>query len=136
MAEGCLGVRIGRLHRLVSRRFDGELRPFGLTLPQLEVLAGLTLADGPVRPAEVASWLGLERSTISRNLDLLAQHGHVRAAETSATGRTTWVEITPEGSAALAGAEGAWRRAQASVGEALGGEAVTTLDGWLNGLTA
>ena len=136
MADGCLGVRIGRLHRFVSRRFDAELRPLGLTLPQLEVLAALTLADAPVRPSDVASWLGLERSTVSRNLDVLTQHGFVQAAERSATGRMTRVRITDAGLQAVAGAEAAWGRAQESLGGAIGPAGVGTLDRWLSSLRA
>ncbi len=134
MADGCLGVRVGRLHRVVSRRFDAELRPLGLTLPQLEVLAALALNDLPVRPSEIAGWLGLERSTVSRNLDALTKHGLVVAVTTSATGRTTGVQITDTGSQALAGAEDAWHRAQASIGDAFGPDAVPVLDRWLGGL--
>jgi DNA-binding MarR family transcriptional regulator len=134
MTERCLGRRIGRLHRLVSRRFETELRAYGLTLPQLEVLTELALSGGPARPSEIAGWLGLERSTISRNLDVLTQRGYVRAAATSSTGRTTQVVITEAGGQALADAEPAWQRAQAWISEAVDPGAGETLDRWLNAL--
>ena len=135
MADGCLGMRVGRLHRLVSRRFDAELRPLGLTLPQLEVLASLALAEGPVRLSELAGWLGLERSTISRNVDVLTRRGLVETTGTSPTGRTIRVRTSTTGHQALADAQAAWGRAQAAVGEALGQYAVNTLDGWLHGIS-
>lgn len=133
MADGCLGVRVGRLHRLVNRRFDAELRPLGLTLPQLEILASLTLSDGPVRPTELAGWLGLDRSTVSRNLDVLTRQGLAEVTDTSPTGRTARVRTSAAGHEALAGAHAAWARAQAAVGDALGPQAVGTLDSWLRG---
>jgi len=131
MADRCLGRRIARLHRLVSRRFEAELRQSGLTLPQLEVLSELALSDAPARPSEIAGWLGLERSTISRNLDLLTHRGYVRVAATSSTGRTTRVAVTDSGYRALAEAEPAWQRAQAWISEAVDPDAVEALDRWL-----
>ncbi|MFI9772970.1 MarR family winged helix-turn-helix transcriptional regulator [Streptomyces sp. NPDC052415] len=134
MADRCLGRRIARLHRLVSRQFEAELRESGLTLPQFEVLSEMALFDAPARPSEIAGWLGLERSTISRNLDVLMHRGHVRAAAVSATGRTTRVVVTDSGYQALADAEPAWRRAQAWISEAVDADAVEALDRWLMAL--
>lgn len=134
MADRCLGRRIARLHRLVSRRFEAELRDSGLTLPQLEVLSELAVSGEPVRPSEIASWLGIERSTISRNLDLLAQLSYIRVVETSTTGRTTRVAVTDVGLQALTDAQSAWERAQNWISGAVDEDAVDTLDRWLTAL--
>ncbi|MCX5384698.1 MarR family winged helix-turn-helix transcriptional regulator [Streptomyces sp. NBC_00083] len=134
MADRCLGRRIARLHRLVSRRFEAELRKSGLTLPQLEVLSEMAVSGEPVRPSEIAGWLGIERSTISRNLDLLAQLGYVSAAEVSATGRTTRVVVTDAGHQALMDAEPAWARAQEWISGAVDDDAIDALDRWLTAL--
>ncbi|AEV84997.1 transcriptional regulator slyA [Actinoplanes sp. SE50] len=134
MADRCLGRRIARLHRLVSRRFEAELRECGLTHPQLEVLSEMALHGAPARPSEIAGWLGLERSTISRNLDVLTQRGYVHAAATSSAGRTTRVSVTDAGYRALATAAPAWRRAQAWLSEAVDADAGQALDRWLNAL--
>jgi DNA-binding MarR family transcriptional regulator len=134
MREGCLGLRVGRLQRLVGRRFDRELRPLGLSMSQLGVLSALTTHGGIVKPARLADWLGTERSTISRNLALLEAKGLVRSAEVSASGRTMAVSLTKRGSDALAGAEGAWRAAQASLTDLLGDDAPAKLDTWLDQL--
>jgi DNA-binding MarR family transcriptional regulator len=87
-----------------------------------------------VRPGEIANWLGVERSTISRNLDVLTQRGYVEVSETSSTGRTTRVIVTDAGYQALADAEPAWHRAQAWVSAAVDPDAVEVLDRWLAGL--
>ncbi|QMU67258.1 MarR family winged helix-turn-helix transcriptional regulator [Streptacidiphilus sp. P02-A3a] len=134
MADRCLGRRIARLHRLVSRRFEAELRECGLTLPQLEVLSEMVLFNAPARPSEIAGWLGLERSTISRNLDLLTHRGFVQIAATSSAGRTTRVTVTDAGRQALADAEPAWHRAQAWISGTVDTDAVATLDRWLTAL--
>lgn len=131
MTDRCLGRRIARLHRLVSRRFEAELRESGLSLPQLEILSEMALFGEPARPSEIAGWLGLERSTISRNLDVLKHRGFVCAAVTSSAGRTTRVTVTDAGYQALANAEPAWQRAQEWISRTVDPDAVHALDRWL-----
>ena len=135
MAAGCIGVRVGRLHRLVAREFERQLRPTGLSRQQLEVLSALILSHAPVRPTVLADLLALERSTMSRNLAVLMDRGLVAHTDLSRTGRTLAVEITPAGTAAVAQAEKAWRRAQAVLTEHLGPDAAAALDSWLVALS-
>ncbi len=128
-------MRVAYLHRLVSRRFEQALRPLGLSVPQLEILSALILCGGPRRPGELAERLGMERSTVSRNLALMTRHGLVETTETSPTGRSLWVTVTAGGRSALARAEEAWRSAQADVQKAIGPEAAGMMDDWLVSLT-
>jgi DNA-binding MarR family transcriptional regulator len=133
--HACLGIRVGRLHRLVGRRFDEALRPLGVTVAQMEVLGALTLISVPARPADLVRRLAIERSTVSRNLALLEKRGYVTATETSPTGRSLRVTITAEGRALYAQTEDAWRKAQLSLVDQLGADSVPTLDRWLVTLT-
>jgi DNA-binding MarR family transcriptional regulator len=135
MVAGCVGVRVGRLHRLVSREFERHLRPVGLSLQQLEVLSTLTACRGPVKPTVVAELLALERSTMSRNLAILIDRGWAASTDTSTTGRSLAVEITAAGTAKLAEAGDAWRQAQTALIADLGSDAPATLNGWLAALT-
>lgn len=132
MRVSCLGVRVGRLHRLVTRSFDQALRPLGLTISQMEILSGLTLMRGPVRPAYIADKLGVERSTMSRNLALMQTKGLITNAETSPAGRSMTVTITPHGTATLADAHAAWNSAQTELIKQLGADAPSTLDTWMS----
>lgn len=134
MVAGCVGVRIGRLHRLVAREFEHQLRPTGLSLQQLEVLSALTACRGPVKPTVVADALDVERSTMSRNLAILIERGWVASVDTSATGRSLAVAITDSGTGKLAEATHAWHRAQHTLTAALGPHAAATLDTWLTAL--
>ena len=132
MHAECLGGRIGRLHRVVARRFDKTIRPLGLSLPQLEVLSVL-MAKGPVAPSNIADTIFVERSTVTRNLAVMERNGWV-SIDSSASGRTRAVSITDEGVKLLADAESAWAEAQSSVVADLGPDAVGILDGWLRTL--
>jgi DNA-binding MarR family transcriptional regulator len=127
----CLGMRVGRLHRIVARLYEQALQTAGLSLPQMEILTELISATGPVRPAALAARLMLERSTVSRNLALMQERGWVTAAETSPTGRAMSVTFTDTGIAAFTGASAAWRSAQADAATMLGPGAASMLDQWL-----
>jgi len=131
----CLGMRVARLHRVVARRYEQALHTAGLTQPQMEVLASLISAAGPVRPAALAARLMLERSTVSRNLALMQDRGWVAVTATSATGRAMSVTVTDAGGAAFTSAGTAWRRAQADAARMLGPDAAAVFDQWL-GLAA
>jgi aryl-alcohol dehydrogenase-like predicted oxidoreductase len=91
---------------------------------------------GRSSPSELAQLLLLDRSTMSRNLTLMETRGWVAASETSPTGRSLAVQITPAGTAQLASAERAWRNAQESVLASLGEDAAPTLDAWLAALSS
>lgn len=128
---GCVGMRVTRLHRVVGRIYEQELRAEGVSLPQMEILADLVTCAGPVRPAALATRLMTERSTLSRNLALMQERGWIAAVETSPTGRAMSVTIAAPGIAVFESASSAWRGAQASVLGMLGPDAAATLDRWL-----
>ncbi|MCW2984714.1 MAG: Transcriptional regulator slyA [Conexibacter sp.] len=134
MAQNCLGSRIGRLHRIVTRRFELALARTGLTPPQLEILAALTVADTALPPTALAQVLAVERSTMSRNLALMRERGWIAASERSPSGRTMAVTITAAGREAFAGAREAWHEAQDAVIATLGADAPDAIDDWLAGL--
>ena len=135
ITTSCIGVRVARLNRLVARRFDAVLRPHGVTISQLEVLAALVSAAEPVRPAVLASGLAVERSTMSRNLASLERRGRVVTTERSPSGRSQRVAITQDGRSTLAEIQSTWARAQRDLLDALGADVVPQLDSWLRALT-
>lgn len=134
MAQQCLSSRVGRLHRIVTRRFELALSPTGLSPPQLEILAAMTIAGDRVPPSALAGALAVERSTMSRNLALMKERGWIEPADVTATGRTMTVAITDRGRSAFVDARDAWNDAQHAVSGALGEHAADGIDDWLTGL--
>jgi DNA-binding MarR family transcriptional regulator len=134
MHQTCLGVRVARLHRLVMRRYDEQLRDAGLTISQVEILSALQLVPDPIRPSDLARYLGIERSTMSRNLAVLAEKHLAAASQISPTGRAQRITITPVGRATLRSAGRAWATAQAAVRDSLGADAAELVDRWIDTL--
>ncbi len=99
----CLASRIRLLNRLVTAAYDTALRPHGLRIGQLNVLVSIA-ARGPLRASELCRLLKLEKSTLSRDLDRLLEHGWIT--------RSPRLEITSTGRARVTECLPAWRKAQ------------------------
>jgi DNA-binding MarR family transcriptional regulator len=117
IAGECLAMRIRRLDRSLSRIYEGALRPHGLTIAQLGLLAAVA-SSGPVQPSRLGEILDLERSTVSRNVALLLRKGWVSAVAVG-NGRSQLLAITRRGENLLNEALPAWRRAQKNAEELL-----------------
>jgi DNA-binding MarR family transcriptional regulator len=108
VAQECLATRARRLERTVTRLYDAELRPHGVSGAQLGVLVAVALS-GDVQPKTLCAILDLEKSTLSRNVALMVEKGWI---ESQRLGRAQMLRLTPAGSALLVRALPAWRRAQ------------------------
>ena len=72
--QGCTYFKLRQLLRSVSRLYDAEIGQAGLKGTQFSLL-GYVLALGPVNPGELAERMGLNSSTLTRNLRLLQEQG-------------------------------------------------------------
>ena len=118
--ENCVCANLRAVTRAVTQSFDGEVRQHGLRPTQTPILGALQAKDG-WGMAELSEWLGMERTTLLRNLRPLQRDGLVRA---KGGGRGGHVElaITEKGRTALAKLLPAWRSAQRKVVAILGKE--------------
>ena len=85
------------------------MRGSGLRAAQFTLLATL-IQTGPMPATRLADFLGLERTTLTRNLRPLLRDGHV-SVEPVADRRVHKVAVTPKGVEARARYP-AWRKAQ------------------------
>jgi|SRR5579884_632550 len=91
---------VKRCYQALRRSVDADLRAYGLTLSQRDVL--LTLyADGPLDQRALREKLGLEQSSVSRLVDGLARRGLVELRPGRADRRMRVAELTPAGEALL-----------------------------------
>jgi len=117
-------MRVRRLSRVVTRIFDGALRPLGITPAQLSLLVIIEL-QGPVAPSVVGRFLDIEKSTLSRNLRLMNEAGWIHE---KAEGQEKRLELTVSGRKILAEAYPLWRAAQKKASNTLGTKATVALN--------
>jgi hypothetical protein len=72
----CLCLASRRAAREITRSFDRLLRPHGLRVTQFSIL--VMLMRGPLTIGELAEKLGVERTTLSRNLALIESSSWVK----------------------------------------------------------
>jgi DNA-binding MarR family transcriptional regulator len=96
----------------LTRLYDERLREFGLTINQFSMLTVLILA-GPLPVSALADQLGIDRTTMTRNLDIGERNGLVRTTA-GEDRRIRMVEITQRGQEIAGLALPAWREAQAA----------------------
>ena len=109
-------MRTRRINRTLTRIYDEELRPHGVSAAQQNVLVALGVA-GQLRPFQLAAALDLEKSTVSRNLRRLEQLGWI-AIEADSSGSQV-VRLADAGASKLRATAPAWERAQARAREVL-----------------
>jgi DNA-binding MarR family transcriptional regulator len=114
----CLTFNLQRAARSLVRGFETAARQSGLTAPQfatLSLLAGL----GPQPVTRMAEMMGADRTTITRNLDVLARNGWIEEVASEDARLHLW-SVTPAGRERLAAAIPVWQEYQAGLVERLG----------------
>jgi DNA-binding MarR family transcriptional regulator len=118
MFDNCTASRVRLIARSVSSIYDQAVARHGVTIAQVNLL--VTLADfGPSTLRKIGAFLRLERSTMSRNLDLLMKRGLVEAISSNARGIRE-VAITPVGLDMIEVVLPDWRAAQMQAAQLLG----------------
>jgi DNA-binding MarR family transcriptional regulator len=122
----CLCLASRRASRAITRAFDRQLRPHGIRATQFSILTML-MGYGPTTIGDLAEALGIERTTLTRNLSVLEDQGWVKISVGDSDGRSRVVKATPKGRKAVTTAMPAWRRAQAAAAEAIGPSGLAAL---------
>jgi len=118
--ENCVCFNLRWVTRAVTQFFDAELRRHGIRPTQTPILAALR-AKPSWSMEELSDWLGMERTTLVRNLRPLERDGLVDIAGAGRGGRVS-VSISAKGKKDLEKARPAWRAAQQAVIKTLGRE--------------
>src|SRR3990172_3290610 len=86
--ENCVCFNLRWVTRAVTQFFDAELRRHGIRPTQTPILAALAAKDGWTM-ADLSDWLGMERTTLVRNLRPLERDGLVAMTGTGRGGRVS-----------------------------------------------
>jgi len=123
--QGCTNFRLRHLMRQVGRHYDAEVAKSGLKTTQYSLLSHV-LHLGPLRPVDLAQAMGIEASTLSRNLKPMIAAGWLLQGE-GPDARSRLIEITADGRKKRTEAQRHWRAAQEQLNELLGIERVMAL---------
>lgn len=118
MTSECLCTHLRRAARGVSRHYDEALADVGINVAQFSLLRHLQRLDRP-SITSLAEAMGLDRSTLGRNLRVLEADGLVALGEGSDQ-RNRLVCLTEAGVHCVAAAYPAWQAAQERLVNTLG----------------
>jgi DNA-binding MarR family transcriptional regulator len=110
----CLCLHVQRAARALARRFDEALRPVGLTNGQFSLMMSLNRPEHP-GIASVATFLAMDRTTLTAALKPLERRGLITVAKDTSDRRGRRLILTPEGRTVLASAVPIWEQGHRDV---------------------
>lgn len=117
IARRCYAYQARKTANAVLRAYNDWLKPVELEMAQFSTLCAI-MSDEARSIGDLAERLGVERTTLVRNLKVLEKRGLIRVA--ARTMRRLTHELTPAGAETLARALPLWEQAQAAMEATLG----------------
>jgi DNA-binding MarR family transcriptional regulator len=121
--DSCLCFAARRAARTITQHFERHLRSSGLRATQFTLLVMLVRA-GALSMNALADHLGMERTTLTRNLRPLMAQGYVALEEGEEDRRVKKISITDAGRAAAEAALPEWRKVNRAMARRLPAEAL------------
>ena len=123
--QGCSNFKLRQLTRKVSQHYDLEMSKIGLKATQYSLLSHV-LKLGPIRPGDLAHAMGMDASTLTRNMKPLVDAGWITVAAGS-DARSRSVLLTESGRDKRREAQRRWKAAQQGLNDLLGVQRVMAL---------
>lgn len=120
ITRNCLVTRTRRISRVITGIYDEEYRPFGINAAQVTLLVMISRLGAASR-AEIGRQNNQDRSTLTRNLQVMMSNGWIEEVPHEEGGRKRAIVLTKAGKKLLSDVAPAWRAAQRR-GKALLGE--------------
>ena len=115
----CMVLNTRMAARAITRRADRKLKALGTSAAQFSILGALQNHPGR-SVTEMAEAIAMDRTTLSRNLDLLERKGLV-AATAAARGNGRIGAVTPAGRKVIDDVRPEWRKLQTELRATLTG---------------
>ena len=128
--RGCTNLKLRQLMRRVSQHYDQIVGTCGLKTTQYSLLSYVERL-GPIRPGVLAAAMGMDASTLTRNLQPLVARSWVEVGP-GTDARSRVVTITPAGRDKRVQAQREWKRAQQALNRRLGEARVAELHALLD----
>jgi DNA-binding MarR family transcriptional regulator len=124
-AAGCFCLASRQAARKITRLYDAVMQKSGMRSTQFTILSQLMLR-GELPIGKLASLLGMERTTLTRNLTPLEQRKWI-SIRSGDDPRARMLGITAQGRAAVRRGFPFWSQAQAEAGKLLGADGQSAL---------
>ncbi len=124
--QRCAWSHIRRTDRVITQFYDRCLAPSGLSTSQFMLLATLSMA-APVTINRLAEVMDIDRTTLTRNLEMLDKQHLVQSQEVEGDRRMRRVLLTQEGEQIFRRALPLWQTAQTQIEQTLGWQRFNTL---------
>jgi len=118
LKQNCVFFNLRWVTRVVTKFYDAEMRRHGIRPTQGSILTSLQARDRWTM-AELSDWLGMERTTLVRNLRPLQRDGFVQV-DGGGRGSRVELSITAKGRKQIEKIEPAWKSAQDAAVKTLG----------------
>ena len=122
---GCFCLASRQAARRITRLYDSRMQPSGIRATQFTILSQLMLR-GEMPIGKLASILGMERTTLTRNLTLLEQQKWI-SSKAGDDPRSRMIAITAQGRGMVRRGFPYWSKAQVQVGKMLGADGQAAL---------
>jgi len=113
----CLVFNMRVASRAVTRRYDAMLRPYGVTSAQFQLMGGIRGGKGRT-VTDLAEENGIERTSLTRNLDRLERMGLI-VSHAASKGNARVCDLTPSGEVLVEQLVPVWVKAQAEMRDLL-----------------
>jgi DNA-binding MarR family transcriptional regulator len=122
---GCFCLASRQAARRITRLYDSRMQQSGIRATQFTILSQLMLR-GEMPIGKLAAILGMERTTLTRNLTLLEQQKWI-SSKAGDDPRSRMIAITAQGRGMVRRGFPYWSKAQAQVGKMLGADGQAAL---------
>jgi len=110
-SDGCVAFNLRRASRIVTKRYERALKPLNITSFQFTALATLSNHESLAQTA-LAETLGMDISTLNRNLRPLLNSKALREQPKQDDARVKLISITTEGRDLFKKAKPLWEQVQ------------------------
>ena len=116
--QGCACFNVRKTSRMITQLFDHTLKPSGIKATQFTLL-GVLANEGEMGIKDLASSLGMNRTTLTRGIVRLETKGLIKSRE-GQDARQRFVSLTTKGIKQLNDSIPYWETAQDSMKNGLG----------------
>lgn len=129
----CYSAKLRSASRRLGHRYNAALAEFGINITQFSLLSMIKRAE-PISLTSLAKKMELERSTVGRNVKVLAKMALVELTQGDKDQREVTLKLTQEGLQLLKVALPHWQKVQQEIEDSLGEDQILMLTDLLNRL--